>query len=91
MESQEIEIKKFDSEIKAYDAQTKRIAATSAGMTPEQIQDIVMGILDAAKDSGDLLHAGMMEMAQPSEMNEQSIEPMVPQGLPPEGVSDSMQ
>lgn len=87
MEMQEIEIKKFDSEIKAYDSQTKRIAATSAGMTPEQIQDIVMGVLDAAKDSGDLLHAGMLEMAQPLEMNEQPIEsqqPMVPeQGLPP--------
>jgi hypothetical protein len=70
MESQDLEIKKFEANIKAYDSETKRIAATSAGMTPEQIQDIVMGVLDAAKDSGDILHSGMMEMAEPTDMME---------------------
>jgi hypothetical protein len=40
--------------IKAYEAETKRIAATSAGMTTEQIQDIVMGTIAAAVETGDI-------------------------------------
>ena len=40
--------------IKAYEAETKRIAATSAGMTSEQIQDIVMGTIAAAVETGDI-------------------------------------
>ena len=54
MESREMAIKEFDSKIKAYDAETKRIAATQAGMSPEQIQDIVMGTVDAALQTGDI-------------------------------------
>ena len=42
-------------DIKAYEAETKRIAAVQAGMTPEQIQDIVMGTIAAAMDTGDLV------------------------------------
>ena len=48
MEAQELEIKK-------YDAETKRISAVQAGMTPDQIQDIVMGTIAAAIDTGDLI------------------------------------
>ena len=48
MEQQELDIK-------AYDAETKRISAVQEQMTPEQIQDIVMGTLHAALDSGDLV------------------------------------
>lgn len=70
MEAQDIEIQKFEANIKAYDAETKRITATAAGMTPDQIQDIVMGVLDAAKDSGDILHSGMIEMDAPTDMQE---------------------
>ena len=44
-----------DLRIKAYDAETKRISAVQAGMTPEQIQDIVMGTIAAALDTGDLV------------------------------------
>jgi len=40
--------------IKAYEAETKRIAATSAGMSTEQIQDIVMGTIAAAVETGDI-------------------------------------
>ena len=47
MEAQELEIKK-------YDAETKRISAVQAGMTPDQIQDIVMGTIAAAIDTGDI-------------------------------------
>ena len=50
MEAQELRIKE-------YDAETKRISAVQAGMTPEQIQEIVMGTLHAAIDSGDVMGA----------------------------------
>jgi len=47
MEAQELQIK-------AYEAETKRISAVQAGMTPEQIQDIVMGTIAAAVETGDI-------------------------------------
>ena len=48
MEAQELQIK-------AYEAETKRISAVQAGMTFEQIQEIVMGTIAAAIDTGDLV------------------------------------
>jgi hypothetical protein len=55
------EIKEFEAMVKAYAAETQRIAAVQASMTPEQIQDIVMGTIAAALDTGDLV-AGMPQM-----------------------------
>jgi len=55
MEAQDIQIKQFDSQVKAYDAETKRISAVQAGMSPEQIQDIVMGTVHGMITSGDLV------------------------------------
>ncbi len=52
---QKLAIDEQNTQIKAYDAETKRIQATSANMTPEQIQDIVMGTVAAALDTGDLV------------------------------------
>lgn len=49
MEARDLKIKEFQAEIEAYNAETKRISATAAGMTLEQIQDIVLGTIDAAK------------------------------------------
>ena len=46
-EAQEIEIKQFE-------AQTKRIAATNAGLNEEQIQDIAAGTMHGLMDSKDL-------------------------------------
>lgn len=64
MEAQDLSVKKFEAQIKMYDAQTKRIAATAQAAnaatndksitTPEQVHDIVMGILHAAMASGDI-------------------------------------
>ena len=48
MEAQELRIKE-------YEAETKRISAVQAGMTPEQISDIVMGTIHAALDTGDIV------------------------------------
>jgi hypothetical protein len=55
IEARDASVKEFEAQIKAFDAETKRISATMAGMTPEQIQDIVMGTLAAAQDTGDLI------------------------------------
>ena len=52
MEAQELEIKK-------YDAETKRISATQAGMSEDQIQDIIRGTLAAAIETGDLISGDM--------------------------------
>jgi hypothetical protein len=61
MEAKDIAVKEFEAQIKAYQAETQRISAVQAGMTPEQIQDIVMGTIAAALDTGDLV-AGAPEM-----------------------------
>lgn len=65
MEAQELKIKE-------YDAETKRISATMAGMTPEQIQDIVMGTIHAAMESGEL--SSPMQQQQP-EMQPEMMQP----------------
>jgi hypothetical protein len=55
MEAQDLERKNYEAQIKAFDAETKRISAVQAGMTFEQIQDIVQGTIAAALDTGDLI------------------------------------
>ena len=70
MEMQDMERKEFEAQIKAYDAETKRISAVQAGMTEEQIQDIAMGVVAAAMESQGLMNQ-MPEMA-----------PEMPQGTP---------
>lgn len=57
MESKELDIKEFEATIKAFDAETKRLSAMQAGMTPEQIQDVVMGTIAGMINSGDLMAA----------------------------------
>ena len=55
MDMRELEIKEFDSQVKAFDAETKRLAQVQANMSPEQIQDIVMGTVHGMITSGDLV------------------------------------
>ena len=55
--------------IKAYDAETKRISAMQMAMTPDQIQDIVMGTIAAAVETGDISGGRpMMPASAPREM-----------------------
>jgi hypothetical protein len=70
MEAQELRIKE-------YEAETKRISAVQAGMTPEQIQDIVIGTIHAAMDTGDVV-AGQQVPRETPEMYQE----MPPQGMP---------
>jgi hypothetical protein len=87
----EVDIKEYKAQVDAYDAETKRISAMQAGMTEEQIQDIVMGTIAGALDTGDLI-SGSPEMRQQPEMTEEMPEqqPMPEMGampeMPPEGM-----
>ena len=92
IEAQDMERKEFEATIKAYDAETKRMQATMAGMTPEQIQDIVMGTLSSMLTSGDLVAAmpedremapmGEAPMVAPPEAMPMEQPPMMPPGAP---------
>ena len=80
MEAREMQIKQFEADIKAYQAETQRISTVQAGMSPEQIQDIVMGTIAAAMDTGDLVGgAPQMPEMQPQMAPEQGQ-------MPPEGM-----
>jgi hypothetical protein len=89
IEMQDLERKNFEAEIKAYQAETQRISAVAAGMTPEQIQDIVMGTIAAALDTGDLVGQELQRepMQMPQEMPEMMPQEMPMEGqVPPEGM-----
>ena len=74
IEMQDLERKEFETQIKFYDAETKRISAVQAGMTEQQIQDIAMGVVAAAMESQNMM---IPEMRQESEQTEQP-----PMGMP---------
>ena len=80
MEAQEMQIK-------AYDAETKRISAVQNAMTPDQIHDIVMGTIAAAIETGDISN-GRPTMPQPSERQmplPPEMPPEMPPAMPPQG------
>lgn len=81
----EVDIKEYKAQVDAYDAETKRISAIQGNLTPEQVQEIVMGTIAAAMDTGDLI-GGMPEMREMPEMGEQQgmggMEAPEPQGQP---------
>jgi hypothetical protein len=74
---QDQERKDFEAQVKAYEAETKRIATVQASMSPEQIQDIVMGTLHGMITSGDLV--GEMPGRETKEMLPESAEYGAPQ------------
>jgi hypothetical protein len=93
----EVDIKEYKAQVDAYDAETKRISAVQNSMSPEQIQDIVMGTIAAAMDTGDLIGGAPemrempnMELPEPAEMPEMgAMEPQMPEMAPeqpPEGM-----
>ena len=83
LDMREIEVKEFDSQVKAYAAETQRISAVQASMSPEQIQDIVMGTVHGMITSGDLVGEmpGRESMQDTTEEMPQGM-PMQPQGQP---------
>jgi hypothetical protein len=55
IEVQDMKRKDYEAEIKAFQAETQRLATIQASMSPEQIQDIVLGTVHGMITSGDLL------------------------------------
>jgi hypothetical protein len=82
IEAQDMERKDFEAQVKAYDAETKRIAAVQASMSPEQIQDIVLGTVHGMITSGDLI--AEMPGREQNEMMPETAE--YAQGIPPQGM-----
>jgi len=83
IEMQDLERKDFEAQIKAYDAETKRIAAVQAGMTEEQIQDIAMGVVAAAMESQNMMNQMPEMREEPMPMEEQQMMPPEQQmGMP---------
>jgi hypothetical protein len=87
IEMKDIEIKENANLIKAFDAETKRISAIQASMSPEQIQDIVLGTVHGMITSGDLISE--MPIRGQGEMQEDMgmMQPPMDQGMqqpPPE-------
>ena len=84
----EVDIKEYKAKIDAFDAETKRISAVQASMSPEQIQDIVLGTMHAAMDSGDLVppmdHQGDFGGGMGGEMPPMGGQPMPPMEQPGE-------
>ena len=90
----EVDIKEYKAQVDAYDAETKRISAMQQSMTPEQIQDIVMGTIAAALDTGDLI-GGTPEMREMPDMEQPEMQPEMPPEMgemppemPPEGMME---
>lgn len=79
IEAQEQKRKDYEAEIKAYQAETQRISAMQAGMSEEQIQDIVAGTIAAAIHTGDLI-GDMPEMQMP-EFSEGEMPQQPPQEM----------
>ena len=72
IEAQDMERKDFEAQVKAYEAETKRLAQVQASMSPEQIQDIVLGTVHGMITSGDLV----------SEMPGRDQNEMMPEMMP---------
>lgn len=82
IEMKDIEIKENANLIKAFDAETKRISAIQASMSPEQIQDIVLGTVHGMITSGDLISEmpvrGQAEMQEDMGMEQPSMQMQPP-------------
>ena len=84
IEVQDMERKEFEAQIKAFDAETKRISAVQAGMTEQQIQDIAMGVVAAAMESNDLMaQMPSREENMSMEMGDQMMQPPPEQQMMP--------
>ena len=90
IEVKDMERKNFEAEIKAYQAETQRLSAISAGMNPEQVQEVVMQTLRDVMTTGDLVMEQqgqelMGEMPMNAQMGgEMGGMPQEMQQMPPE-------
>ena len=82
VEVQDTKRKDFEAQVKAYEAETKRLAAVQNSLGEEQIHDIVMGTLHAAMATGDIVSAGQslgfrdnMPENEPQELLNEPMQP----------------
>jgi len=72
MEAQKLDIDKFkaetDAEVKAYEAETRRLQAVAAGMQPEQVQEVVLQTLRDVMTTGDMAIAQSRPLEMMGEM-----------------------
>ena len=87
MEARDVQVKEFKAEVDAYNAETNRLKVVQASMSPDQIQDIVMGTIAAALDTGDLI-GQMPERSELGEVEEMPGQPEQPeqQMIPQQGM-----
>lgn len=85
MEAQELNIKKFEAQVKAYAAETDRLKVLNERMTPEMVQEIAAGTVDAALQTGDL-SAGMPPAPEMTQQPPQPPTTDVPPQYPVPGV-----
>ena len=89
IEVQDMNRKDFEAQVKAFDAETKRLTAVQASMSPEQIQDIVMGTVHGMITSGDLIsEMPGRDMDIGPEMSQEGMEQ---QAMPQESISQPEQ
>lgn len=66
MEAQKLEVDKFkaetDAQVKAYEAETRRLQAVANGMQPEQVQEVVLQTLRDVMTTGDMAIAARAQM-----------------------------
>jgi len=79
-EARDAKTKEFEAQIKAFDAETKRISTVQASMSPEQIQDIVLGTVHGMLTSGDLYASAPEQMPEQPEQEIQQNLPVSPTG-----------
>jgi len=87
IEDRDVKVKEFEASVKAYDAETKRITAVQASMSPEQIQEIVLGTVHGMITSGDLIgELPGQDQDIGAEMPQEGMEQQMPmeQETPPE-------
>jgi hypothetical protein len=76
IEAQDMHRKDFEAQVKAFDAETKRMQAFQASMSPEQIQDIVLGTVHSMITSGDLVNEMPgRDIDMGAEMPQENMEP----------------
>jgi len=83
VEVQDMKRKDYEAQVKAFDAETKRLSVIQASMSPEQIQDIVMGTVHGMITSGDLV--GEMpgrDVDVGAEMPNENMEQQPQMGMP---------
>jgi hypothetical protein len=82
LDMREMEVKEFDSQVKAFQAETQRLSAVQSSMSPEQIQDIVMGTVHGMITSGDLVGEMPGRESPQEDMGEMSQGMPMQQGMP---------